>query len=287
VSVVKNLELAGAFSMIGSTATSIILYTDQPLLAEGLAAALAGRPSLRLDWYSQSLSEVTEFVKLNRAGIALLDLTADLSLSGLHRLRQADPLCQVVLWAYTISEALAFQAMQGGVRGILRKCASIESLILDLEAIREGELRFERELLETFLHGKRVVLTPREGQLVAQISQGLKNKEIAFNLGIGEGTVKVYLSRLFKKLGVSDRFELALFGLKSLQAGYSGSERSDSQADLDNTGSGLRALRTVLMSAAQDRPACQETGMNLPPVHTIASPPQSQKLSVVSGLPKP
>jgi hypothetical protein len=47
----------------------------------------------------------------------------------------------------------------------------------------------------------------------------LKNKEIATTLMISEGTVKVYLSRLFQKVGVKDRFELALFGLKNLTTG--------------------------------------------------------------------
>ena len=48
-------------------------------------------------------------------------------------------------------------------------------------------------------------LTRREGQLVSLLSQGLKNKEIATALTISEGTVKVYLSRLFQKLGVKDQ----------------------------------------------------------------------------------
>jgi DNA-binding CsgD family transcriptional regulator len=64
-----------------------------------------------------------------------------------------------------------------------------------------------------------VALTQREGQLVSLLSQGLKNKEIATTLMISEGTVKVYLSRLFQKVGVKDRFELALFGLKNLTTG--------------------------------------------------------------------
>jgi DNA-binding NarL/FixJ family response regulator len=57
-------------------------------------------------------------------------------------------------------------------------------------------------------------LTQREAQLLILLTDGLKNKEIAQALGITEGTVKGYLSRLFQKVGVKDRFELALFGLK-------------------------------------------------------------------------
>lgn len=57
--------------------------------------------------------------------------------------------------------------------------------------------------------------------MVALLSQGLKNKEIAAALRISEATVKVYLSKLFQKLGVKDRFELALFGLRNMAPGAS------------------------------------------------------------------
>ena len=58
---------------------------------------------------------------------------------------------------------------------------------------------------------------PYAGALfIVFLAQGLKNKEIAYRLGITEGTVKVYLSRLYGKLGVNDRFDLALFALKNL-----------------------------------------------------------------------
>ena len=71
-----------------------------------------------------------------------------------------------------------------------------------------------------------IALTKREGQLVSLLSQGLKNKEIASMLLISEGTVKVYLSRLFQKVGVKDRFELALYGLKNLTTGHGTLEKA-------------------------------------------------------------
>jgi DNA-binding NarL/FixJ family response regulator len=57
-------------------------------------------------------------------------------------------------------------------------------------------------------------LTHRETQILALLMDGLKNNEIARALGITEGTVKGHLSRLFRKVGVRNRFELALFGLQ-------------------------------------------------------------------------
>ena len=69
-------------------------------------------------------------------------------------------------------------------------------------------------LCDQLLTSKRVILTPRERQAMSFIAHCLKNKEIAYAMGLSEGTVKVYLSRLFDKVGVHDRFELALFALK-------------------------------------------------------------------------
>jgi DNA-binding NarL/FixJ family response regulator len=66
---------------------------------------------------------------------------------------------------------------------------------------------------------RRAALTAREAQLVRLLSLGLKNREIAATLSVTEGTVKVYLSRLFAKLGVKDRFELALYGMRNPSAG--------------------------------------------------------------------
>jgi DNA-binding CsgD family transcriptional regulator len=106
-----------------------------------------------------------------------------------------------------------------GVRGILRKTLPTDLQVTCLKKVRAGELWFEKTLTVSFLHARRVALTQREGQLVSLLSEGLREKEIATTLMISEGTVKVYLSRLFQKVGVKDRFELALFGLKNLTTG--------------------------------------------------------------------
>jgi DNA-binding NarL/FixJ family response regulator len=126
---------------------------------------------------------------------------------------------KIVLWVTSISTELAFQAMGLGVRGILRKTLPTDLQVKCLQKVQAGELWFEKALTDSFLCARRVALTQREGQLVSLLSQGLKNKEIATTLMISEGTVKVYLSRLFQKVGVKDRFELALFGLKNLTTG--------------------------------------------------------------------
>jgi DNA-binding NarL/FixJ family response regulator len=133
---------------------------------------------------------------------------------GDGRFKQIEKDIKLVLWVDVISTGQAFQAMGLGVRGILRKNLSVELQVKCLRKIYEGELWFEKSLIDKFVTFKRVTLSPREDQLISLLSQGLKNKEIGSTLQISEGTVKVYLSHLFRKVGVKDRLELALFGLR-------------------------------------------------------------------------
>jgi len=148
-----------------------------------------------------------------------VDLTAGITFNVLSGLHEVASQAKIVLWVHTISTELALQAMSLGVRGILRKTLPTETLLRCLTRVNEGELWFEKALTDSIMSARRYSLTRREGQLVSLLSQGLKNKEIATALTISEGTVKVYLSRLFQKLGVKDRFELALYGLKNLTPG--------------------------------------------------------------------
>ena len=87
-----------------------------------------------------------------------------------------------------------------------------------LRKVAEGELWFDRDLLASLLQFRSVRLSPRERQLLDFVSTGFSNKRIAGSLGISEGTVKIYFSKLFRKVGVGDRFELALLALKNRSA---------------------------------------------------------------------
>jgi len=166
-----------------------------------------------------SVAGVMDQVGRGVPDLVLLDLTQEVTFAVLSDMKHAMMSCKIVLWVNSISTELAFQAMGLGVRGILRKTLPTDLQVKCLQKVQAGELWFEKALTDSFLCARRVALTQREGQLVSLLSQGLKNKEIATTLMISEGTVKVYLSRLFQKVGVKDRFELALFGLKNLTTG--------------------------------------------------------------------
>jgi DNA-binding NarL/FixJ family response regulator len=146
----------------------------------------------------------------------LLDTSAQVDFACLTELRKRRPGTYVVLWVDSISVEVAHHAKAAGVRGILRKDASDEVLIRCLHTVANGELWFERSLLNSLLEVREVRLSPRERQLLRLVAQGLSNKQLAGELMISEGTVKVYMAKLFRKVGVHDRYELAMHGLRSL-----------------------------------------------------------------------
>jgi DNA-binding NarL/FixJ family response regulator len=199
--------------------TRILLYSDEPILAKGLESVLRQVEGFELLPTCGTVAGLMEQLGQGTPDLVLMDLTPEITFAVLSEMKHAMTNSKIVLWVNSISTELAFQAMGLGVRGILRKTLPTDLQVKCLLKVQAGELWFEKALTDSFLCARRVALTQREGQLVSLLSQGLKNKEIATTLMISEGTVKVYLSRLFQKVGVKDRFELALFGLKNLTTG--------------------------------------------------------------------
>lgn len=206
--------------------SNVLLCADEPILAEGLRRILDNVPGLDLVGCCPRLEDLRGQIEALQPDILLVDLTADVTFSVLSGLREAVSTSRIVLWVHAISTELALQSMSLGVRGILRRTLPVETLVRCLMRVNEGELWFEKALTDSIMTARSYSLTRREGQLVALLSQGLKNKEIATALNISEGTVKVYMSRLFQKLGVKDRFELALYGLRNLAPGSRVTEAS-------------------------------------------------------------
>jgi DNA-binding NarL/FixJ family response regulator len=103
-----------------------------------------------------------------------------------------------------------------GVYGILAPDADSDILRKAVKVVFAGELWLDRKLLRNVLCNmghleKKVDLTKKEKEIVGLICHGYRNKEIAQKLDISEQTVKSHCNRIFKKVGVSDRLQLALY----------------------------------------------------------------------------
>ena len=207
----------------------VLLYTTQPMLALGLAAALEAS-NCRLARVCSGAPGLREALAGTRFDVLLIEATPELStemLSELHAAAQGAP---IVIWVDPVSTEFVAQALSLGVRGVLRKNLSAKLQVKCLENVGAGELWVEKEMVASLLCTKRIVLGERERQLARLVAQGMKNKEIGYRLGLSEGTVKVYLSRLFQKVGAGDRFALALYAIENVLDNRCSSAGSESAA---------------------------------------------------------
>jgi DNA-binding NarL/FixJ family response regulator len=209
----------------GRMIVQVGLVTKEPVVAAGFAALLSEEPGFAMTAVIPDLKELRQKVKTLQLDVILVDVENQLDCQYLFELIRQWPGRNFVLWAHSIPPAVALEAMSAGIKGILRRTLSPALHRKCVAKVAAGDLWFEKELLHELVSMKRKRLSRRESQLVLLVSQGAKNKEIATRLFLSEGTVKVYLSRLFRKLELKDRYELALYGLKNFMG---------EKADLDH-----------------------------------------------------
>lgn len=195
---------------------TIAVCESQPVTAEGLNAILAHCNDMTFLGQADSLPAASELVRQLRPDVCLVDKSLGIQ-AVMDWVAQAKMLSQhateVVIWGVSITEAEALRCLQSGAKGILRKTSDVATVIACLEAVASGSSwmadsvfrdthRMERQ--------HRSELTPREQQVLELVEQGMKNKEIARDLGIRPGTVKIHLKHIFEKTGVRGRYGLAL-----------------------------------------------------------------------------
>lgn len=195
--------------------TKVTLYCVQPLLTAGFQCILKGMTDFTGS-VCNNIPDLMDNISQEQPDIVVFEVTSAIDLNTLHGIVSLDRDLAIILWVDDVTAEFASQAISLGIRGLLRRSLPLEIQSRCLERVAAGELWVEKSLSNKLLSTRRIALTPRERQLVVLVSQGLKNKEIAYTLGVTEGTVKVYLCRLFEKTGANDRLELALFGLKNL-----------------------------------------------------------------------
>jgi DNA-binding NarL/FixJ family response regulator len=193
-----------------------LCYSDQSLLAEGLRSLLSAGHQIQLCGEVRSPQSLLPEIQACAPDLLIVDWNPSLNWPLLAAACTLIPGRRVILLARHLAPELAFQARETGVAAVVDTCCALDELLETVNRVMAGELVYDQGLDDSLRISRTVRLTPREGDLVTLLSQGLKNKEIATCLNISEGTVKVYLSKLFQKVGAKDRFELALFGLKNL-----------------------------------------------------------------------
>lgn len=213
----------------------VLLIDDHTLFREGLQELLSRRQI-----------ETVGAVGDGEAGIALArDLNPDVVLldmrmpgmSGLEvlkRLRQAGLGMPVVILTTSNEETDLIECLRNGAQGYLLKEMEPAALVQALEDILEGKTVIAPHLAQTLVRmvqeqpkpiadqpGPFESLTQREEEILLLLAEGQSNKVIARNLGISDGTVKLHVKAILRKLGVHSRVEAAVMAVQHGRGGTS------------------------------------------------------------------
>ena len=218
-----NLNITQAASGKLEGVRTVSVCDTQPVTIEGVRVVLASSPDLKFVAGSDSLERAMEVSQREPPDILLMDKAFGIQaiLDWLTpppdqpELPHGSPKTAVIVWGVSVSEAEALRFLQAGARGILRKTAGLASVLACVRTVAAGRSWMEDCVFRDSSRTERYPrsdLTPREQQVLELVEQGCKNKEIAQELGIRPGTVKIHLKHIFEKTGIRGRYGLALNG---------------------------------------------------------------------------
>lgn len=206
------------------TKKTISICESQPLTVTGLKHLLNATDDLAFgsshsspaEWMLSPGADQTDVLIIDKGlgAKTVLDALTQLPANTSHT---PNGVPSVVIWGMSITEAEALRFLQAGAKGIVRKSADEATILSCLRAVAQGRSWMQDSVFRESNSSESPVrndLTPREHQVMELVEQGFKNREIAQELGIRPGTVKIHLKHIFEKTGVRGRHGLALNGLR-------------------------------------------------------------------------
>jgi DNA-binding NarL/FixJ family response regulator len=225
---VKGLSSAATSDAIG-----VLIADSNRMQAQLLTSALRRHAEFHVTTCAMETFSIFEAIAQKLPGIAVLSLNdpanAAETVMTLRRFHLAHPEIPKVLLVDSCDRELVLSAFRSGARGIFPITdANVRLLCKCLLRVAAGQIWANTEQLNFVMDlisevpSLRVLnsrgnslLTPREEQVVALVTEGLGNREIARELNLSEHTIKKYLYRVFEKLGISSRVELVLYAVNN------------------------------------------------------------------------
>jgi len=206
---------------------TIMVIDDHPLLRRGVRQLLDMEDDLQLIYETGSPQEGIQQAVALEPDMLLLDMNMpDMSgLETLKHLRDAGYSGRIIMYTVSDQEADVVDALRGGADGYLLKDMEPEDMVHQLRQAAKGRMAISENLtalLAQALRNQRGAspapssssLTQREKEILRELSAGMSNKLIARKLGITEGTVKVHVKHLLKKLHLRSRVEAAVWAVQ-------------------------------------------------------------------------
>jgi DNA-binding NarL/FixJ family response regulator len=200
----------------------VLLADDQRVVREGLATLLSLLDGVEVAGTASDGDEAVELAARLGPDVVLMDLRMPRcdGVEATRRLRERDPNIKVLVLTTYADDRSVIDALRAGARGYLTKDAGAAEIARALEQVMRGRAAIDpavqHHLIDAIAAGPERresaqephlpdALTPREGEVLALIADGLSNREIADRLHVNESTIKSHINHLFAKTGVRDR----------------------------------------------------------------------------------
>jgi two-component system nitrate/nitrite response regulator NarL len=204
----------------------IILADSQAIYRVGIRKIFALEDDLRVVAQADSLENLRAAIERYPSDVVLLEgALLSSATNAVPDLLRIAPNAKLIIQAVASDEGHTVELYRKGVRGIISRSISPDLLVRCVRRIAAGETWIDNQSVNWVIEAYRAQaaalvspksqprLSPKEMSIITCITQGKRNKEIAFQLGTTEQVIKNYLRKIYDKLGVSDRLELALYCL--------------------------------------------------------------------------
>ncbi|BAQ18090.1 response regulator [Methyloceanibacter caenitepidi] len=198
---------------------------DHPLFRSGVAQLISSQPDFEVVGEAATCDDGVALAESLGPDLVIMDMHMGegSGLDALRRIKEAELNTEVIMLTVSDAETDFLRAVRAGAKGYLLKGSEPEEILTKLRLAARGESVFTEPLMNLLLGAMRDgapkpapdadCLTTREKQILQLIAAGKSNKHIARDLNISDGTVKVHVKNLLRKLNLQSRLEAAVWAL--------------------------------------------------------------------------
>jgi NarL family two-component system response regulator LiaR len=203
----------------------VCVADGQALVRKGVCALLAAEPDIEVVGEAETPVDIVDVVERKQPDVILIDLTLvpDDGVEAIHQISARNPATRVLVLTSVGTDERIFAAIKAGAVGFLLKSCEPSDLVRAIREVQHGGAwlhpAIARRLLGEISHSGHMhatgdSLTEREVDVLRLVAHGHSNQQIADQLAICEGTVRVHVSNILSKLHVASRTQAALYALR-------------------------------------------------------------------------
>ena len=195
----------------------ILSVDDHPLMHEGIAALINNQPDMTLVAEASDGKSALRTFREHQPDVTLMDLRLpDMSgIESMASILREFPAARVIILTMFEGDVEVQRALKAGARGYMLKTMPPKELVKIIRRVHAGKKYIPPEVAANLAeHFSTDNLTPRETEVLAQIAEGNRNRDIAERLFISEETVKVHIKHIMDKLGASDRTQAVAIAIR-------------------------------------------------------------------------